>query len=176
MFFCYLEDCFFLINCTTCCTINIQGYEGKVERKCTMITKERKRELKKIYIATQKETAIKKELALFFVYLKGWIRSFPVESENDRQLLESISYVIEQHNIDFDMTKEVEIQFTVKQIKDRLVQQHFELAKVLSMMSDCGLDNLPSWNPDTWNIAPVVNLYTDMGYVLDENNLQSIPL
>ncbi|OTN84041.1 hypothetical protein A5819_003591 [Enterococcus sp. 7E2_DIV0204] len=141
-----------------------------------MITKERKRELKKMYVATQKTTAVKNELALFFAYFKGWIRSFPVKSENDVQLLKSIAYVIEQHNIDFDMTKEVEIQYTVKQMKDRLVQQHFELAKVLSMMSDCGLDNLPSWNPDTWIIAPVVNLYTDIGYVLDENDLQSIPL
>lgn len=141
-----------------------------------MITKERKRELKKIYLATQKTETIKKELALFFVYLKGWTHSFPVESKKDVQLLESITYVIDQQDIPFELTEESQLNFTIKEMKDRLVKQHFELANVLSKMSDCGLNDLPSWDSDKWTIASVINLYTNIGYVLEENNLKSIPL
>ena len=141
-----------------------------------MITKERKRELKKMYLATQTVAKIQTELAHFFIYLKGWTESFPEESENDIQLFDSLSNVIEQHEISFDISLTKENMITVNQIKEHLVLQHYELAKVLSAMTDCGLSSLPSWNPDTWIIGPIVNLFTDLGYVLEENDLEAISL
>ncbi|MCA5014571.1 MULTISPECIES: hypothetical protein [unclassified Enterococcus] len=141
-----------------------------------MFTKERKRELKKLYKATQEASKIQKELAEFAFYLIGWIQSFPEYSEKDVKLLESINYVIEQQEISFVVSTTLTNKYTVKEIKKRLTQQHLELAKVLSVLTECGFADLPSWHSDTWTVAPIINLFTDIEYVLTENELEIIPL
>jgi hypothetical protein len=133
-----------------------------------MTTKERKRELKKMYLATQKAMEIKKELAHFYLYLRGWLLAFPEERRKDAQLVISIGDIIKAHDISLEIVLDFDHEYTVSKIKESLVQQHLALAKVLTAMSECGLDNLPSWDSDTWTISAVHNLFVDLEYVLNE--------
>ena len=139
-----------------------------------MITKERKKELKKMFLATQKAVEIKKELALFYLYLRGWILAFPEEGSKDAQLMINIGDLIKAHDISLEVGLDFDHKYTVNKIKESLVQQHLALAKVLTAMSECGLDNLPSWDSDTWTISAVHNLFVDLEYVLNENELEII--